>query len=373
MRHEDPLYTITIECPICREENDFDAIRVGAFVEESRDTDFCPTKRKWYHPEYQAINPLVYSMATCTTCHYTRELDGTYKNWQRDTTFKTYRQKQLREQHLEALSAPDAVLKQLGTHLSVRRFPHETAINKLLLGIIDEQVMPQKGSLNVARYYLRIAWLFRGMGQISDKNSAEQVWRKGLRDRIGVQLERWAEWNEESESLGHSIAKFTETEISTKKLNEAGSNIEDLLADWQRSASGLEHSESNSEGDHTYFQFNNHTTFLMSLRNTWNEVPLSEQEALGTALHYYIEFFEHSRSFGSPEQEVQTTYLIGELARRTGQTELSSKYFNHAIRKGHELLNQFRHDYNRVSYIQSLVDMAIEQGRTNRDEPVAAA
>lgn len=373
MRHEDPLYTVTIECPICREENKFESIRVGAFVEESRDTDFCPTDRKWYHPEYQAINPLVYSMATCATCHFTRELDGNYKNWQRDSTFKMYRQKQLREQHLEALSSPDAVLKQLGTHLSIRRFPHETAINKLLLGIIDEQVVPQKGSLNVARYFLRIAWLFRGMGQFGDKNSTEQVWRKGLRDRIGLQLDRWAEWVEQAESLGHSIAKFTETEISTQKLDEAGSHVRDLMADWQRSASGLDHSESDSEGDAAYFQFSTHTAFLMSLRNTWNEVPVSEQEALSTALQYYVEFFEHSRAFGSPEQEVQTTYLIGELARRTGQTELSSKYFNHAIRKGHELMNQFRHEFNRISYIQNLVEMALEQGKKNRDEPVAAA
>lgn len=372
MIQESPLYAIRIECPICREENQYDAIRAGAYTEENRDTDFCPTDRHWHHPEYQAINPLTYFMATCETCHYTRELDGAYKNWQDDSTFKMYRQKQLREGHLEALALPDSVLKQLGTHLNVRRFPHETAINKLLLGIIDEQIVAQEGALNVARYYLRIAWLFRETGQFGDQNSTAWAWRRGIRSRIGSQLDRWEEWISQAESLAESITEFAGTKVSTADLKMAESMVEGVMAEWATYAAEPHSVDSQGTGDHDYFQFADHTAFLMSLRDRWDDVPANEHEALGTALKYYIEFFEHSRSFGTPEQEVQTTYLIGELARRTGQTKVSSRYFNHAIRKGHELLNRLRHEVKRIEYIQNLVEMAIEQGKKNRDEPVVA-
>jgi hypothetical protein len=372
MRHESPLYGISIECPVCREVNTHDAIRVGSYVEEGRDTDFCPMDRRWHHSEYNAINPLVYSMATCQTCHYTRELDGKYKNWQQDPTFKLYRQKQVRDQHLGALGTPGHALKRLGTHLDVRLFPHETAINKLLLGIIDEQVVPQKGSLNVARYYLRIAWVFREMGSSGESDSAAWVWRQGLRDRIRVRREEWEKWLDQSKALAHSISEYTGHDIPFVPIDKAGSLVEDVLEDWLAKAAEPQPGGHAPHDTSSYFEFANFTDFLLSLRDAWDEVPVNEHEAILIALRYYIEFFEHIRTFSSPEQEIQTTYLIGELARRSGNTDVSSKYFNHAIRKGHSLLNELKHEVKRTAYIQNLVEISLEQGKKNREAYGAA-
>jgi len=63
MSRESPLYVARIECPVCRNENAFEGIKVGSFTEAGRDTDFCPTGRVWRNSEFQKINPLAYAMA----------------------------------------------------------------------------------------------------------------------------------------------------------------------------------------------------------------------------------------------------------------------------------------------------------------------
>lgn len=66
MATESPFLLFRVECPICKQLNEFETIRVGAYAEEGRDTDFCPANVKWRFPRYQGYNPLVFFIATCT-------------------------------------------------------------------------------------------------------------------------------------------------------------------------------------------------------------------------------------------------------------------------------------------------------------------
>ncbi len=58
-----------VECPICKTVNEFETIKVGAYVENGRDTDFCPMGITWKYSRYEAYNPLLFFTATCTHCH----------------------------------------------------------------------------------------------------------------------------------------------------------------------------------------------------------------------------------------------------------------------------------------------------------------
>ena len=76
MQNDSPFLLSKVECPICKTLNEFEIIKVGAYAERGRDTDFCPLDIHWRFPPYQAYNPLVFFAATCSNCFYTRELNS---------------------------------------------------------------------------------------------------------------------------------------------------------------------------------------------------------------------------------------------------------------------------------------------------------
>jgi len=157
-----------IECPVCKSINEFEIIKVGSYTEGGRDSDFCPTDIEWRSPRYQGYNPLVFFTGTCSNCYYSREVSQKYREWKSDVNFKTYRLKPLRERHLEQFSHPDSVIKQLGLALDLSTWPNESAILKLLLAVYDEQLSDLPNQLDLGRYYLRIGWVYRGMGASED-------------------------------------------------------------------------------------------------------------------------------------------------------------------------------------------------------------
>ena len=66
MTSDSPFFLTKVECPICRTINEFETVRLGAYVEGGRDTDFCPTEITWSQPKYQAYNPLLFFIACCS-------------------------------------------------------------------------------------------------------------------------------------------------------------------------------------------------------------------------------------------------------------------------------------------------------------------
>ena len=128
MTSEVPVFMTRVECPVCKTVNDFETIKVGAYTEHGRDTDFRPTERVWRNTKYQHINPLLYFTATCSSCYYTREFNKSFKEWKTDPAFRSFRQKIVREKHLNALAGPGALIKLLGMALAPQNAPNESAI-----------------------------------------------------------------------------------------------------------------------------------------------------------------------------------------------------------------------------------------------------
>ncbi|MBD3257174.1 DUF2225 domain-containing protein, partial [candidate division GN15 bacterium] len=172
MASDSPFLLFKVECPICKTINEFEQIKVGAYTEGSRDTDFCPLDIEWRSPRYQAHNPLLYFTATCSNCYYTREFSHSYREWKSDNAFRTYRLKTIKNRHLEELSASESVIRRLGEAIEPQRFPNESAIIKLLLAAFDEQLAEHPSNLDLGRYYLRVAWVFRTLQQCDNPSQS---------------------------------------------------------------------------------------------------------------------------------------------------------------------------------------------------------
>ncbi len=383
MALESPLFLTKVECPICGTINEHETIRVGAYTEGERETDFCPCVIKWRNPKYQRYHPLLFFTATCSHCYYTREFNNRFKEWKKDNNFRAYRLKVIKDKHLSELAAEHSFLKLVGELLNNEEYPNETAILKLLLAIYDELLYEHPSYLDLGRFYLRMAWLFRQYGSAEDMSQPAHKPRL-LNDieRAVSDLRTWtAGLGRNIDYLNEAVSayfdqKSGETDDDTrKKYHEALAKLtgiddtcRSVLADLESLLAAADPLTVASGAAVDTAPFYNHNTFgdfLTGLSGAWDGVPCSERDALRYAVRYYIMAFQTGKKIAHGNQSIQATYLIAELSRRVGDYETARQYFNTTIKVGQEYINEIRGDRTRTTLTRKLLEMALAQGKRN--------
>ena len=390
MTSEAPFYLAKVECPVCKTVNEIETIKVGAYTENGRDTDFCPSGVTWRNPRYQAYNPLLYFTATCANCFYTREFTKEFKDWKNDSYFKTYRQKIIKDLHLNLLSEPNSVIRAIGGKLDANRYPNETAILKLMLAIIDENLNDKSSSLDLGRFYLRIGWIFRDMDRGENPNQQNI---KGYLIDVDRKIADLKQALTKSTSKLHEVSQiiaqqFEDDRIAAElksilypikdKYDIELKSIEELLTLFEDKINHLEdisqeHKKAALGGDiegamASYFDYRSFFDFLTELAEKHDGIVLNEKEALERAVDYYKTAFKESRDIAPGNQQIQASYLIAELSRRIGDYEQANRYFNTTIRSGQELVYRHKGDRSRTALARKILELAIEQGRDSREE-----
>ncbi|UCD18120.1 MAG: DUF2225 domain-containing protein [Candidatus Zixiibacteriota bacterium] len=393
MTTESPFFLTKVECPICKTINEFETIKVGAYTERDRDTDFCPTDRIWRNPRYQAHNPLLYFTATCANCFYTREFNNSLKEWKDDAYFKTYRLKVVKQKHLNMMAEADSIIRTIGEALNSNRTPGETAILKLLLAIIDESLNDRRNELDLGRFYLRIGWIFRDMSR--GENPNEQM----MRSHLSEIRERLETLRGSLESCGQQV-RSVETTIASQLSDEKMSTemrslllpikdrydgelaaLQEILASFDGKLDLLEvivqeHRQlslgiADDTSEPGFGNCQSFHQFLSQLTGKWERIPLNEKDALTYAVEHYKNAFKDGKDISHGNQQIQASYLIAELSRRIGDFEQAKEYFNNTIRTGQEFIYQNRKDQSRTALARKILELAIEQGRTNMAEATA--
>ena len=385
MPSESPFLNFKVECPICKTVNEYETVRVGAYVESGRDTDFCPVDIKWRVPRYQGYNPLLFFTATCSHCYYTREFTNKFKDWKNDTHFRTYRLKAIKEKHLEQLSIADSAVKKLGQRIDTARHPNESAILKMHLSIYDELLADRPTALDLGRCYLRVGWVYRHlnegeepstlvlqgmMHEIDNKYSAVSGTRESLNQDLSnfkTTIESHFDSNQLSSEVKAQMLTFQERyHAAFYNLNTqmAGFDSEltamrTLLNDYRITLLGQEGS---GVGFGSYPSFE---AFMLDLKANEDWMVTNEMEALEKAVHYYKEAFANGRDISPGNQQIQASYLIAELSRRVGDHETAKQYFASTIKAGQEFIYQNRNDQSRTVLARKIMELAIEQGRSN--------
>jgi hypothetical protein len=368
--------------------NEFVSLRVGAYTENGRDSDFCPKNIKWRFPRYQGYNPLLFFTATCSNCCYTREMTSKFREWKTDSTFRTYRLKPIKERHLEELSAEDSVIKRLAAGIDTGRRPNESAIIKLLLAIYDESLAERPNSLELGRLYLRIGWVFR------DMQSGEDPGLKVGREMIGQLEKRHVAAHDTVESLSTEIDSYISTVDALTESPQIASDIKadllgqrdeyrDLLAQLHDNAANCQSrlarlkellesyrlvlTGAGSETAGGFGKFPSFEAYLLDLRGSWDGTVSNETEALRQAIRYYRDAFADGRDISPGNQQIQASYLIAELSRRIRDHETAREYFSSTIKNGQQFIYQNRNDQSRTVLARKIMELAVEQGRANME------
>ncbi len=380
-----PISPARVECPICTTLNEFELVNVGAYIESGRDTDFRPTGIKWRLPRYQEYNPLVFFIATCSNCYYSREFTNSFKEWKNDDSFKSNQIKPVKDKHLEQLSRADSVVKQLGSAIDLTRRPNESAIIKLHLAIFDELLAEKYNYFDLGRWYLRIAWIFRDLGRSDNPNiSLLKSIMAGIEGKYNQLKETIDSLKEQSAVFKkHLQAQFETEKISTEfksqmlpfreKFKERIATLdasvelsvaqlkatEELLEEYKTATLGVDGmGDSGKIGGYSAF-----SDFLLALKKSWDGVAVDELEALVKATEYYKRSFDEKSAMSAGNQQIQASYLIGELSRRIGQFAQAREYFNSTIKHGQEFINQHREDKAQTALARKILELAIEQNR----------
>jgi len=388
MTHTPEPFSISkVECPVCGCINEYADIRPMSYRDEGTDTDFMPLGRVWHNAAYQTCDPLWFFMATCVKCFYTRELNAEFKGWSQDATFRAYRQAVIREKHLAASARQNGMVPFLGSHIDAVKYPTESAIIKFVLGIYDELTTDHTSSLNVGRYFLRTAWLFRSQGTpVETRGGGTAALLKRLRATVSCADHALRGYD----STVGDLKTVFETDIASMLKDTTEAPLRDqpevVLKEIAASIAALHraHSEltevcdrvelalpadgSSGSAFHTFASFGQ---FLLKAKQLWNEVPANEQEALVRAREYYRKSYETGSDIKEGVPQVQAAYLIGELARRTGDFETAERYFDAMLQVGGRLANSGTENASTVNRTRKLLELGRDQARLNKHERAA--
>lgn len=387
MTLESPLFLTKVECPVCGTVNEFETIRVGAYTEGERQTDFCPSVIKWINPKYQKYHPLLFFTATCDHCFYTREFNVKFREWSRDNNFRSNHLETIKEKHLANLADVDSFVKLVGGLLDKERYPGETAILKLLLAAYDELLCEHPSNLDLGRFYLRIAWLFRQFGNPSERLQAAEVanphgdveksiadlhsWVAGLERNIEYFSAAATSLTPDGDEIPEENHAETPFAASIARLENIDSQLKQLMEEIEanlaatRSVTG---EPTSFTGEGGYYNHGNFSEFLYRLSLMWDGVPRNELEAMRLAVRYYNSAFETGKEIGHGNQSIQAAYLIAELSRQIGDHDTARQYFNTTIKMGQDFINEIKGDRSRTALARKILELALKQGKKNLAE-----
>jgi tetratricopeptide (TPR) repeat protein len=280
----------------------------------------------------------------------------------------------------------DSAVKRLGEAIDIQKYPNESAIIKMHLAILDEQLADHVNALDLGRFYLRIAWVFRCMDSSDDPNKLllGSLLRE-LDTRYHAFGDAVSTTRESFDALSSSImAQFESDQLSADMQSimygyrdRFGEQSQSMRADLEAVTSRLQQFTEllheyrlavlGSETGEGVKSFKSHRSFPEFLRTLtgWNGIVSNEREALEKAIHYYREAYANGRDIAPGTQQIQASYLIAELSRRIGDYDQAKQFFTSTIKSGQEFIYENRRDQSRTALARKILELAIEQGRVN--------
>jgi len=354
-----PLESVLATCQACGKGYLEQRLSPQAYRVTASDTDFYPAQRVWLHPQPNRPTPLAYFMQTCPNCFFTTESREALFQAKPHLVEKDLQVTLQIQRHQEQLERPVSLLSKLAQAYRCCQHSFCQVVLKFQLGIYDEKLKDQYSNYNLARYYLRLAWVFRERGQLDNPTAGLKL--PQTKDKLDKQSEEHKKYLGEVEQLRDLLDRDFLTLSGPEGDQKEGYSYQEILDFLQADSAETKNREALPAKDPNFLPGNvNLSTFLLDLRSVWTGVPLNETEALKFALSYYHQYFRTIPQQARSSSQVQTAYLIGELFRRTGEYSQSQEFFTLAISLGEECLRQEKETY-RNAFAQKIIELATKQ------------
>jgi diguanylate cyclase (GGDEF)-like protein len=165
-----------IICPVCQSEADFHRLKRDMARAVKTAGDGYPLVYKWQKPGFDSVDPKQFFMAACSKCGFAGELDDSdYRQAGKepDAYRKDFEEnclKQFKDGAAAGRGAAQSLLKRVADSDALL-----SVIAQVHLGILSQCSRKQLSPGPVARYYLRIAWLFRDQERFYPDSDLEAI------------------------------------------------------------------------------------------------------------------------------------------------------------------------------------------------------
>jgi uncharacterized protein (DUF2225 family) len=171
---QNPFLRATVICPICGMEHEQTKLKSHLFIEQGRDIDLKPLTILRKKKGLGHIHPAVFFMWHCPYCHFTAARSE-YENPLKDSVVRPEKLKKA----IVLAYKNDPAIHQVFDFLTPKEYDenmtHYNAVQLYLLAIYQMQLVDDfvnKEPINIGRYALRLAWLYR------DIESSEKLKKK---------------------------------------------------------------------------------------------------------------------------------------------------------------------------------------------------
>ncbi len=165
-----------IKCAVCSTANSFFRLKRDMARAAKTDGDDHPITYKWGKPGFDSVDPKMFFLGTCSKCGFTGELDeAEYRTSGDDPqTYKRSFNEPALQQIKNASSSGKGITQSL-----LKRVAEEdelgSTIAKFHLAIFSQCCRVRIVPGNIARYYLRLGWLYRDQEMFYTDSSVESI------------------------------------------------------------------------------------------------------------------------------------------------------------------------------------------------------
>ena len=167
----EPFSEIAVACPLCNTPSPHRMIKTKLYSEGPKDIDLRPTKLAWTDKEFAKYHPRLYFMQHCPNCHFTAG-HAVFAEPMKECSMRLAKFQSTLTQMRATDFLVNKVINFLGSDIDLNRFGMIQALKLHLLAIFHLQLFPefaQKDAMNLARYCLRLAWLYRDVQELVKK------------------------------------------------------------------------------------------------------------------------------------------------------------------------------------------------------------
>jgi diguanylate cyclase (GGDEF)-like protein len=181
----------TLVCPICETQNPFFRLKRDIVRAAKAEGDGHALEYKWGKPGFDSVDPLQFYWGVCAKCRFTGELDDPEFR-QAERMIKEFRANLHGEglrNLLTSVPTGKGIAQALGKRLDDAD-PLVVVIAQFHLGIYSQCLRLKLVPGNLARYYLRLAWLYRDVPKFYPSSTIEKAATKfeKLKTRFEVEL-----------------------------------------------------------------------------------------------------------------------------------------------------------------------------------------
>ena len=202
-----PFLEVFLECPLCGRSGAHQKIKSKVFADRKRDIDLRPMEFICAVKSIEPIHPPLYYMFFCRYCCFAAG-SPVFAEPFTDSSLPLPRIREAINQTRNSLPWTGPAIQLLTAGQDARRRDYLLAIKLTLLGILFLEIdtaVKEHSMMNLGRYYLRLAWLFR---ETKSEDSTAVVSQSKLDDFFARLHSHWPEAPADEETALHIAASL---------------------------------------------------------------------------------------------------------------------------------------------------------------------